>query len=224
VTKKLAALMFAICCGSFGMSQPILSRRHVKADPLNRRPAHERRNRTTARVAKAVTALAGLLLVAILVDGCSSMSASTTSSTGATNAKLDAAFVSKVNQVCAANLKRFPAVGTFPYANFNQNSPNPSQLPAVGAYFAENQRGDGSLESAIQNLDQPATGAGSWNKIKALALAFLNNAAAQKRYAEASDVSGFVSAVHQNETITNQLKSAATEAGLPANGPCAQVF
>jgi hypothetical protein len=137
---------------------------------------------------------------------------------------MGAAFVTKVSQMCSTNLADFPAIGKFPYTDFNPQDPSPSQLPAVGAYFAQNQRGDGALESAIRDLGEPATGANSWNKVGAIAFEFLNNAQAQATDAEASNTTAFVSAVRRNQAISNELMTAAKQAGLPLSGACAQLF
>jgi hypothetical protein len=184
----------------------------------------ERRSRTREGAREAIAAVGTLVLAVGTLSGCGSTSSNTTASSGAATAGLDTPFVAKVEQLCAANLKEYPPTGTFPYTDFNPHGPDPSQLPAVGAYFAENQRGDGPLKSAIQNLGEPTTGAGAWAKLEALALAFLTNAETQKAYAQAGNAAGFVASVNQNATITSDLKNAATRAGLPVTGACAQVF
>lgn len=164
---------------------------------------------------KAGVAAAGLLASILALAGCSSTSLSS---------KVPAAFATRMNGVCATNLAQYPIVGAFPYSNFNPDDPSASQLPTVGAYFAQNQRGTGSLESAINALGEPSTGASSWNKVKTLAFSFLSNATTQKNDALASNVNGFVAAVKQNQTITNQLKAAAMQAGISITGACATEF
>jgi len=162
-------------------------------------------------------------LVALGLSACGT-SSSGTSSSSPTSAKIDTAFTTKVGQMCSTNLEDFPAVGKFPYADFNPRNPNPSELPAVGTYFAQNQRGDGALESAIRELGEPATGANAWNRVRAAALEFLSNAEAQATDAQASNTTAFVSAVGRNEAISKELMSAAKQAGLPLTGACAQLF
>ncbi len=154
--------------------------------------------------------------LALAISGCSS-------STSA-SAKIDAAFVAKVDQACSANVARYPPAGTFPYSNFNPDDPPAAELPAVGAYFAENQRGVPAFEAALAALGEPSTGSSAWDKVKALAFSFLTIAAAQKNDALAGNVSGFVAEVAKSQPALNELETAAKRAGLPVTGSCAQEF
>jgi len=160
--------------------------------------------------------LAALAASVLGLAGCSSSSSA--------NQKVPATFATQVAQVCASNLARYPTIGSFPYSNFNPHDPSASQLPAVGAYFAGNQRSIQPFESALTALGEPSTDANSWNNVKTLVVSFYGNAIAQKNAALASNVSAFVSLVKQNQTLTNQLKAAATRAGISVTGPCANEF
>lgn len=164
-----------------------------------------------------------IALAAFGLTACGNSSPGTAPSSPA-SAKINAEFVTKVSQMCSTNLKEFPLIGKFPYADFNPQHPNPSQLPAVGAYFTQNQRGNGALESAIRDLGEPATGANSWRKVEAIAFQALSNEKAQATDAQASNTTAFVSTVHRNQTISSELATAAKQAGLPITGACAQLF
>jgi len=146
------------------------------------------------------------------------------SSTSSADGKVPAAFVTRAEQVCSANLAQFPNVGTFPDSNFNDEDPSPAQLPPLGAYFAENQRGNSAFEAALQGLGGPAEGASSWNNLKTLLAEFLANGKTQVKDADAANVSAFVAAVNQNQTITNEIISAAKHSGFPTTGPCEQLL
>ena len=164
---------------------------------------------------KAGEAAAGLLASILALAGCSSTSSSS---------NVPAAFATRLDQVCARNVAQYPTSGTFPYVKFNPQDPSASQLPAVGAYFAANDRGIQPFESAITALGKPSTGAASWKMVKTLAFSFYSNAIAQKNAALASNVSAFVKLVEQNQSIVNQLKAAAIPAGISLTGACANEF
>jgi hypothetical protein len=142
---------------------------------------------------------------------------------GATD-KITSSFAHRVDAACAANLEAYPPVGQFPYASFNPQHPLPSQLPVVGAYFAQNQRSIRPLESAFTRLGDPPHGKAAWHRVRALAFDTLENAKAQKNAALAGEVHRFVATVDKGSRLVNRLKSAASQAGLSLTGACSKIF
>jgi hypothetical protein len=161
----------------------------------------------------------GLLGTVILAVACSTASAS-----GATTNKVTRSFAHRVDSACTANLTKFPQVGHFPYDNFDPRHPAASQLPGVGAYFTQGQRGIQPLENALTRLGEPSEGRAAWDQVKSLAFAILDNARAQRTAALAGSVHRFVVTVDKGNRLVNRLKIAATQAGLSVNGACSKIF
>jgi hypothetical protein len=160
----------------------------------------------------------GILGTVILAVACSTASAS-----GATD-KVTRSFAHRIDSACAANQTKYPQVGHFPYDNFDPQHPAASQLPVVGAYFTQGQRGIQPLETALTRLGEPSEGRAAWDRVRSLAFAILDNARAQRTAALAGSVRRFVATVDKGNRLVNRLKIAAIQAGLSVNGACSKIF
>jgi hypothetical protein len=143
---------------------------------------------------------------------------------GAAPVKIDKSFAQRVSVVCAENVKTYPPAPNVPVDGFDPEHPRASDLPAIGRYLTHNQRGIPALESELTRIGNPANDMSAWRRVRGLAFAILRNAQAQRKSALARDAHGFVAAVKQNRELFDQLKVAATRAGIPVIGACAQIF
>ena len=130
------------------------------------------------------------MLAAVTLAGCGGGDNASTASTTTTaaGAKIDPAFIAKVDAVCAKASKRFAANGQFPFQNFDPLHPDPGQLPKVGAFFKPNVSTERMVENQLRALGEPAMGAPAWNAIRTHAIASEANAIKQVHVALASDV------------------------------------
>ncbi len=162
------------------------------------------------------------MLAALALAACGG--GGTTSSSTAAGAKIDPAFVAKVDAVCAKANRRFAANGKFPFQNFDPLHPDPKLLPKVGAFFKPNIATGQMIDAELRALGEPATDARQWNAIRALAIAAHAGAIKQVHAALTSDVTGFVATVNQAKRLHTRLDSEARAAGFAASSPCAKIF
>jgi hypothetical protein len=166
------------------------------------------------------------MLAAVTLAGCGSGDNGSTASTTTTaaGAKIDPAFIAKVDAVCAKASKRFAANGQFPFQSFDPLHPDPNLLPKVGAFFKPNIATERMVENQLRALGEPATGAPLWNAIRTHAIASEVNAIKQVHVALASDVTRFVATVKEANRLHGRVDAEAQAAGFTASSPCAKVF
>jgi hypothetical protein len=155
---------------------------------------------------------------ALFVSACGS------SSSAPAGPKVDAAFIAKADQACAA-ANALGAPGTFPVSNFNDLNPTPTQLPAVGAYFESHSApGFRALPAKLAALGEPSADASGWNQMRTLASQISSNALTQFTDAKQANVPGFVATVHKVGTLTTAFDTAAKSAGFSSSGACVSDF
>jgi hypothetical protein len=166
------------------------------------------------------------MLAAVTLAGCGSGDNGSTASTTTTaaGAKIDPAFIAKVDAVCAKASKRFAANGQFPFQNFDPLHPDPKLLPKVGAFFKPNVSTERMVENQLRALGEPEMGASLWNAIRTHAIASEANAIKQVHVALASDVTRFVATVKEANRLHGQVDAEAGAAGFASTSPCAKVF
>lgn len=175
----------------------------------------------TARVALAS------LVAAVLLSGCGSSKKATSTATtpagsaSSTSSQIDAAFLRRVDAVCARAANGAPQ---FPYPNFDPLHPDVKLLPKVGAFFAKRQAIADAVPKQARALGQPATGRATWAQLLALITRDRAVADRQIRAAEASDVQGFVATVNEISSVSSPLRTVADEAGVASASPCRMIF
>ncbi len=163
-------------------------------------------------------------LCAVAVAAALVVSACGSSSSTPTGPKVDAAFIAKADQACAA-ANALGAPGTFPVSNFNDQNPAASQLPAVGAYFETHSAPDyRALPAKLAALGEPSTDASGWNQMRALASQISSTALTQFTDAKQANVNGFVATVDKLTTLGTAFDTAAKSAGLSSSGACVSDF
>jgi hypothetical protein len=108
-------------------------------------------------------------------------------------------------------------------SNFDPEHPDPTQLPAVGSYFA---RYGGLAETthALHALTPPAGSSRDWQTLLAVADRIVANSRRQIAAAHARDTETFVQTVHMSTDLVGQLNIAAKRLGIRSTSPCAEVF
>lgn len=155
----------------------------------------------------------------VLVSACGSDSTTTS-----TVPKVDAAFVAKADQACAA-ANALGAPGTFPVSNFNDLNPAASQPPAVGAYFESHGAPDyRALPAKLAGLGEPTTNANAWNQMRALASQISNTSLTQFTDAKQANVAAFVASVHELTALQTAFDTAAKSAGFSSSVACVSDF
>lgn len=139
-------------------------------------------------------------------------------------AAVDAGFLQKANDVCAAARARRPEPPPpLPVENFDPKDPKPEQLPPIGAHFSQFNDGE-RVASELAALDEPATGTAEWQALLALARRSAKNSTAQIDAAKAADVAAFVRLVEEGEGIVNEFRKAGPAAGFGASSACARYY
>ena len=163
------------------------------------------------------------VLAAGLVASCGSSKNTTSASTSAptTSPGVDAAFIGRVNAICARATK---GITPFPYRSFDPTHPDPKLLPKVGAYLAEHQAAADAVPAQLRELGAPATGQAIWSQMLALATSSRAIADRQIKAAKASDVPAFVATLGPVRQTSTQLAQLGKQAGFGSNSPCGTVF
>jgi hypothetical protein len=165
----------------------------------------------------AAGAICGVTLTVLAGCGSRSPQAAPASATDA-----HGAFLASVTEVCqrAVDAHRghdFPAVG------FDPLHPDPSQLPAVGDYFAS-YGGLPETDRAMHALRPSARDTAAWAAVLTLVDQVTANARSQIRAARARDVATFVTTVRTAQSLTDRLNAAGERLGLGPDSACDRVF
>jgi hypothetical protein len=140
----------------------------------------------------------------------------------AATATAHGAFLKAVDNVCARAVAAH-AGHTFPLSNFDPEHPDPGQLPTVGNYFSR-YGGLPQTTAALHGLTPPASDAGAWRRLLAIADQLRDNGQRQITDARARHVMAFVTTVHAAQRLTNQLDSEGARFGFTSTSACGQVF
>lgn len=156
------------------------------------------------------------VLVAV-VTGCGSGSSS-----GDTASAAEHAFFRSVDAVCAKAVAAH-AGHEFPVQGFDPESPDPSQLPAVGDYFAQ-YGGLPTTTAGLHALHPPAKDLAAWQAVLADADQMTANSERQVRAARTQDATAFVTTVHTANDLIDRINADADRLGISAGSPCHQVY
>jgi hypothetical protein len=162
-----------------------------------------------------------IVAVAAALAGCGSSKKPTQTATTASPAKIDPAFIARVNAVCAAASK---GATPFPYRNFNPIQPDVKLLPKVGAFFAKRQKIADAVPGQLRHLGHPASGQSTWARMLVLTARDRAIADRQIKAAEASDARAFVATVTEVSGVSSQLAQLARAAGFSSSSPCQMIF
>jgi hypothetical protein len=186
-------------------------RRAGRGDAVGRKRRSPSRGRSLA--------VAGVL-------GLCAVTSSSTPALAASTPKITPSFVAKVNAACRSFSTSFDKAGErkFPYPKFNPVKPQVDLLKKVGRYFDKGTSVWKSVPRKLRALGMPAQGAATWRKIRALADKHVAAALTQARTATAGNAKGFVAAVREETSVTDQLNSVALAAGFTAKSACATFF
>lgn len=139
-------------------------------------------------------------------------------------AAIDANFLKKANDVCAAALARRPEKPPpLPVENFDPKHPKPEQLPPIGAHFSQFNDGE-RVATELAALGEPAKGPAEWQTLLALARKSATNTTAQIDAAKASDVATFVRLIEEGEGIVAEFRTVGPAAGFSASSACAKYY
>src|SRR5690242_10410540 len=105
-----------------------------------------RRNQVRGLVASTMAVLA------VTLPACGGGGKSPSTTTSAAGVTIPAAFIAKVDAVCANGVQRLNAHGKFPYQQFDPLHPNTALLPKVGAFFRPNIAIDQSVVTQLKAL------------------------------------------------------------------------
>ena len=168
--------------------------------------------------------IASFVAIALL-SGCGSSkhAANTTATATAAGAvaKIDPAFIARVDAVCGRFAKAAPQ---FPYPTFDPLHPDVKLLPKVGAFFAKQQPKADAVPKQLAALGPPATGQATWSQMLALGTRSRVVADQQIKAAEASNTRAFVATVNSVQQISTQLGNLADKAGFSISSPCRMIF
>ena len=139
------------------------------------------------------------------------------STTAHTPVPLPAALVARANAICTQG-----SPGAFPYPTFDPQHPDPSLLPKVGAFFAATQAASDAVPGDLRRLSVPSNDKTAWNQLLSLAKQYRTVADNEIKAAQASDSTGFVTAVNQTEPILEQIAPLADQLGFDSASPCRQ--
>jgi hypothetical protein len=188
----------------------------IDSQTPQRGPEHRRRHVTV----KAAAMTAALCLLSFPgLAGCAGTSHSDQFALGRTPRS---AFIVSVEAVCQRAVKAHDG-HDFPLAQFDPLHPDPSQLPAVGDYFARYGQLPETV-TALHDLTPPAADAAAWTSM--LGLADRLTAVARRQIAAARDrnVSAFVSTVRTVKRLKGHIDAAGRRFGFGSESPCGQVF
>lgn len=140
------------------------------------------------------------------------------------SAAVEAEFLQKANDVCAAALARRPETPPpLPVENFDPKHPEPEQLPPIGAHFSRFNDGE-RVATELAALGEPAKGTAEWQALLALARRSAKNSTAQIDAAKAANVATFVRSVEEGEGIANEFRKAGPAAGFSGSSACAKYY
>jgi hypothetical protein len=133
-----------------------------------------------------------------------------------------AAFRTSVERICG---RAVTAHGghAFPVNGFDPLHPQPSQLPAVGRYFARYGQND-LLDSALHSLVAPADEEADWRQVLATVDAIAANTRHQIAAAQARDVSAFVATVRAAQQLAHELGTEGRRLGFTSDSPCGRLL
>ncbi len=166
-----------------------------------------------------------LVLAAVTLGACGSSKPSRTSTgTAASQSRLDAAFIARVDELCRRVSVELNSHGRFPYPKFNPESPNVALLPKIGAYFELSRAAGDRVPAELAALGQPASGQTSWAAIVAVAHRFSALVDRQVAAANAANAAAFARTVSELQSLNEDIKRLFVTAGFPASSPCAEVL
>lgn len=132
------------------------------------------------------------------------------------------AFLSSVDAVCAKAVAAHKD-HAFPVPDFDPESPDPSELPTVGDYFAA-YGGLPTTTAALHALHPPSGDTAAWQRLLADADQIVANSQRQIEAARRRDTAAFVTTVHTANGLIDQINAAAGRLGISSDSPCHQVF
>lgn len=135
---------------------------------------------------------------------------------------MENAFLRSVDAVCAKAVAAHTG-HDFPLQDFDPESPDPSQLPAVGDYFAQ-YGGLSTTTAALHAPHPPAKDVSDWRAVLSDADQLTSNSERQIRAARAQDARTFVTTVHIADALTDEINSDAGRLGMTGDSPCHQVY
>jgi hypothetical protein len=163
------------------------------------------------------TGIATVLTVAAAL-GLAACSSSSSSASG----DVDSSFVAKANAICATAVAEHQG-GKLPIANFDPLHPQPSQLPAIGQYFAK-YGGAIATTTQLDGLAPPGKHAADWTKLRTLLDQVAANSQRQITAAENSDVAAFETTVHTASSLSVQIDKLGPQLGFADSSPCHKVY
>lgn len=126
------------------------------------------------------------------------------------------AFIARANGLCRRAVRALASLPRFPFNDFDPLHPNPSLLPAIGAFFtgpADPRPILGALQKALRDLGHPPGERGRWRATltgRERELAIIDE---QDRAAAASDVRAFVRTVRDSAANFREIAITATVFG-----------
>jgi hypothetical protein len=131
--------------------------------------------------------------------------------------RADETFTARANGLCQAAAERLAMLPPFPLVHFDPLHPDPSSLPAVGAFFT----GPGdprpilrALITELHGLGEPAAGRDTWRSVLAARRHVLAVMAEQDRAALGGDVHAFVRSVEASAASFRQVAISAMVFGV----------
>lgn len=163
-----------------------------------------------------VSRAVGLIMVASMAPACTSLQPG--------RGAIEADFVKKANEVCAAAFSRRPeAPPLLPVKNFDPHNPTLEQLPAIGDHFSKFNDGD-LVVSELEALGEPSTGRGHWRVLLTPVRRSAVNGNAQIEAARGKDAALFVRFVNEGEEIQKEFGKVGPAAGFGASSACGRYY
>ena len=148
--------------------------------------------------------------------------AATASGCGGSSTHLDSGFAAKVNAACQHAISD-KASHPFPLPNFDPRHPKPSELPAVGSYFAK--YGDAQyMIDTLNSAGEPSSHAADWDRLRSLVDQASRNSLTQQQVAKSKNVAGFEHTLDVSQTLAKQIDSLGKHLGFGSSSACGRYF
>ena len=122
-----------------------------------------------------------------------------------------AAVVEQIEGICTAWKETLDERGDFPVDDFDPENPSPTELRAVGAYFASGHPATDEMIAELRELSPPAEFGDQVESLVSALEAELESAQEQTRAAQAGDVEAFVATLDDAASSQEVVEDAADE-------------
>jgi len=124
-----------------------------------------------------------------------------------------AAVIEQIEGICSDWKNTLDERGDFPVEGFDPEDPSPTDLPAVGNYFASGNRATEEAIAKLRELSPPADIDDEVESLVAALEAELESAQVQTSGAQAGDVEAFIATLDDAASSQEAVEEAADELG-----------